>query len=205
MARVNDTAPGLPKLTRPATLDHLRKKPRAERVVLICMEPELARAREEADRKLQTADFSLSRNGKTTHEERERVMEPLRAALKEAEAAAEEASVEVLVRSIGRVAFERLTQEHPPTEEDHAELKKVLGESAQAGFNFETFAPVLIAASTVVPEITAEEVAEITGDWTKAEFDRWWQAALEVNQNASTVSLGKSRTASNGTGGSKKN
>lgn len=195
----NQTAQLPVKLKRPATLDHLRKKPKPWRIVNVCMDPDKARSLEEAEQALATTEASLTSDAAG----RDKVLAPLREVVETAKAAVEDASEQVLVQSIGRVAYDALVDEHPPTDEDHAQLRQVFGENAKAGFHHKTFSVALIAASTLVPRITEEEVTEITADWTASEFQKWADAAAEVNR-ASTVSLGKFSTVSNGTNGSTK-
>lgn len=107
-------------------------------------------------------------------------------AVREAEQACRDSSVDVHFRSIGRLAYSELEREHPPTEEDHAKVP----EGSKAPWHFDTWAPALVAASS---ELTEAEVAQIWDAWNQQEIDELFAAALQVNNARRVAELGKAR------------
>ncbi|MFE3381649.1 hypothetical protein [Streptomyces anulatus] len=92
----------------------------------------------------------------------------------------DQASVELRFQALPRSAFRELLDAHPPTEE-------------QADKNYDhnpdTMAPVLIAAASLDP-LTEEDAAQFLADWSPAEGERLYAAALRVQQ-ADRMDLGK--------------
>lgn len=179
-------------LGQPATLDHLRKKKPMERLVPIYLDDEpvnhyndvaqrceRARMRHDASRKKDGDDGSAAEYKR------------LQAELEDARAALEEVTVHVRFRSIGREAYEKLVRDHPATEQQEKEAQEQFGQSAP--FNHETFAPALIAASAVEPQITVDEAAGYFQEWNDAEFAELYQGALDVNTRRRVADLGKGR------------
>jgi hypothetical protein len=85
------------------------------------------------------------------------------------------ASVDFVFAGIGRGAWTRLLDEHPPTAEQRAD-------SPRLDHNPDTFPYAAIAASLIAPEgVTAEKVAELEEHASVAVWNRLWGAALLVN------------------------
>ncbi len=105
-------------------------------------------------------------------------------------------------RSIGRKAYERLIEEHPPTEAQQKDAREeglAAGLSAQLSrlsWNADTFPPALIAAASVAPKISNEEAWELyndSDDWNSAELTALFLAARDAQQARAVADLGKSR------------
>ena len=111
---------------------------------------------------------------------------PTALAVRDAEDAVRDSSVDIHFRSLGRQAFAELEREHPPTPEDDALLPE--GQSAQ--YHAETWAPALIEASS---ELTAHEVAQIFRDFNQPEINELYIAAIWVNNTRRVAELGKAR------------
>ncbi|MGO1025562.1 hypothetical protein ACTOXX_33865 [Streptomyces rubiginosohelvolus] len=100
--------------------------------------------------------------------------------LASAQAALDEASVELRFQALPRSDFRELLAAHPPTEEQ-----------ADKGYdhNPDTMAPVLIATASLDP-LTEEDAAQFLADWSQAEGERLYSAALRVQQT-DRMDLGK--------------
>ncbi|MFJ9988565.1 hypothetical protein ACIQUD_31910 [Streptomyces globisporus] len=100
--------------------------------------------------------------------------------LASAQAALDEASVELRFQALPRNDFRELLAAHPPTEEQ-----------ADKGYdhNPDTMAPVLIAAASLDP-LTEEDATDFLADWSQAEGERLYAAALRVQQT-DRMDLGK--------------
>lgn len=126
------------------------------------------------------------------------------AELDAARAEVEKSTVVYRFQAIGQPAYEQLVADHPPTDEQMAKYRadvevqaaKPIGERepVEAPFaNVETFAPALIAASLIDPEMTLEQVTtEFAGEsWNIAEVQSLYNEALLVNTTMRRVSAGK--------------
>lgn len=162
--------------------DLLAKKPRTE-VVTVVLDDDVALAYEQAAEHLKAA----RKNGHTPEQ-----VAALEKELGTLKAAVDEATVRLVFRSIGAKAYDALVDAHPATDEDHDEIRAILGSTARAPYSGETFPPALIAASLAEPELPPEEVAAIWDTWNKEERTLLFNAALSVNSRARKVSdLGK--------------
>lgn len=108
-------------------------------------------------------------------------------------------------RSIGRKAYDRLIEEHPPTEEQQKNAREeglAAGLSPQLSrlsWNADTFPPALIAAASVDPKITHEEAYElfhVSEDWNQAELTALFVTARDAQQVRDQADLGKFRSGS---------
>jgi hypothetical protein len=83
-------------------------------------------------------------------------------------------------QAIGMRAYDALVGKHPPKPEQRAE-----GNS----FNIDTFAPALIAACAVEPEITPAEAKEIwdSDDWSRGDVMVLFRNAVELNNRGLDV------------------
>jgi hypothetical protein len=173
-------------LQKPPTFDRLKKKAPLEQKVTVVVDAELFESYEQATSALERAKLL---NEPT---------EELEAAATAAEEALRQDGVETLVfRSIGRKAYDALVEEYPPTEEQITEYRADNPQrdgspgKGKPAYNIETFAPALIAASCVEPEMTVEQVTELFDGWTSVEIQELWVAALAVNTQRRVVKLGK--------------
>ena len=98
------------------------------------------------------------------------------------------ATFDIVLQSIGRKRYEALMQEHKPTRQQNAEAQKETGEDAP--YNVDTFPIALIAACSVEPVMTDEQVQQIWDEWNSAEVMDLFFAALEVT-TARRQGLGK--------------
>lgn len=185
--------------TRPVpTFDHLRAKQPVRVPYWVAMDDGTAsQLLSEAKRQLGRA---LIRNDETE-------VEKARQAVADAEENMRNSSVRILFQGLGRYQFEKLMAEHPPTEEQKAELSKV---GREAEYNWETFAAPLVAACAIEPKMTVEQVEElqhgVTTDedgneldiederyvapWNQAEFSAMFQAALQSCTTRRDADLG---------------
>jgi hypothetical protein len=83
-------------------------------------------------------------------------------------------------QAIGMMAYDKLVSKHPPKPEDRAE---------GSSFNMDTFAPALIAACAVEPEISPEEAKEIwnSEDWSRGDVMVLFRNAVELNNRGLDV------------------
>lgn len=185
---------------KPVTFDHLRGKKPIERKVYVHLDPALSEAFDDVDGRLD----ELRRD----HRERrlraantaagltdvfERMLEDEIGVVErewaEADAALQDSTVVVLMRSPGRKRYEALVNEHPPTEEQNAESQRE--HKQDAPYNAETFGPALVAACAVEPELTEEQAQSLIDDWNLNEAMLLVIGALEVCQATQVSHLGK--------------
>ncbi len=88
-------------------------------------------------------------------------------------------------KSIGRLNYDELVSQHPPTKD---------AKKDGADFNAETFPPALLAAACSNPEISIEEAVEMFDDpdWNNAELRALFFGALEVNTETGEIPLSRS-------------
>lgn len=169
--------PDTEKQNRPATFDHLRKKAPVRKTLWIPIDSEAVEALNEAIEAREVAEGAG---------------EPLEA-FQTAEEAAREAvaasSVRMVFQSIGRKRYDALLHEYPPTDKQNEEHLAQHG--VKAPYDIDKFAPALIAASCIEPEMTPEQVEELFDEWNQAEIFDLYTAALEVNTTRRVVDLGK--------------
>jgi hypothetical protein len=77
-------------------------------------------------------------------------------------------------QAIGMRAYDRLVAKHPPKPEQRAE---------GSSFDIDSFAPALIAACSVEPELTAAEAKSIweSEDWSRGDVMVLFRNAVELN------------------------
>lgn len=82
--------------------------------------------------------------------------------------------LEMKFQSIGAQAYDKLVAKNPPTN-----AQRVDG----ASFNMDTFAPALIAACALEPEISNDEAKAIweSEDWSRGELMVLFRNAVEIN------------------------
>lgn len=110
--------------------------------------------------------------------------------LDEARAEVREAGVEVVMRSIGRDAWEKLKRAHPPTDAQREEYT-ARGGRGKLDYNWDTFPPVAIAAAAAQPEMTVEQAQQLwdSPDWNEAECARLFEMAMEANETRQVGNL----------------
>lgn len=174
------------------TFDHLRKKAPMERTVPIVLNDEVATAHHEATEALSEAEAALAtverqareRNGSGGPETEAAVAaaraerDEATAALVKAERALKAETVQMRFRAIGRKRYDGLVREHPPKDAGGENGKPV---KSTEPYDYETFAPALVAASCIEPVMTPEEVEVLFEEWNTAEVMQLWVAALAVN------------------------
>lgn len=204
MAEETKTAkkePYAPRLKKPATFDHLRKKEPMERTVDIVLNDRVTKEVEEAQQALSSARFELASLPTVSDEmldtERKRVesdrakaeakVTECEEALEAAREALAEDTVELRFRAIGRRAYDALLNEHPPTPAQEEEAKEAGNEII---YNEDTFPQALIAASCIEPQMTEEEVNVLWDEWNSTELGALFLAAMTVNTSRRVADLG---------------
>ncbi len=88
-------------------------------------------------------------------------------------------------QSIGAVAYDKLVSKHPPKAEQRME---------GASFNMETFAPALISACSVEPDISPEDALEIwqSDDWSRGDLMVLFSNAVELNNRGIDIPFNES-------------
>lgn len=171
-------------LRRAATFDHLKKKKPITKQIAVVLEdvtePQFPRPSEKPP-------------GGPTAAWEAQVM-----AWEEYDKQKAKVTVWMTFRSIGRRAYDELVDEHPPSKKQIEEAKEQNQE--KPAFNIETFAPALIAASCIEPQMSEDEARELFDEWGAAEIAEPWLAALEVNTSRRTVNLGEGFGPMNGSG-----
>lgn len=179
-----------PKADRPPTFDHLPAK-QARRVrVPICFSEDAAEVLDGAER-----DFVLASDDSRAASQ---------AALDQARADVEAATVVFVFEAIGPPAYRALVAAHPPSAEQLADYEAKLKEQAEKDlgerefvdppiFNLETFGPALIAASCISPRLTVEQLqVELESDrWNIAEVQALFDGAMAANTTRRAASAGK--------------
>jgi len=88
-------------------------------------------------------------------------------------------------QAIGMREYDRLVAKHPPKADQRAE---------GASFDIDTFAPALIAACSVEPEITVTQAKEIwdSPDWSRGDVMVLFRNAVELNNRGLDVPFNES-------------
>ncbi len=189
---VAKTEPYAPKLHKPATLDHLRKREPLERTVQIVMSDAPVEAVQKAKDRVSKIEMTLSgldsARDKTAFGAAQREANEAREALKLALEDQDEEVFEVRFRGIGRKRYSDLMDAHKPTEEQKKKAEENGGLVWQ--YNPETFPVALVAACCVEPVMTLEETREIYDEWNYTEWSPLFNAAIEVNNGRRAVEEG---------------
>ncbi len=178
----------------PPTFDRLKKKKPLEATVPVCLDSAL----------LTTANRAAVDFEKAVLEGRPKEqLEALEAAMVAAQEAANEETIVMKFKSPGRVKYEELLMEHPPTEEQLAEYSAAYGADAKAPYNGDTFGPALIALCCVEPKMTEAEAwilfegeqddegNYIVEPWNLNELQTLFTTALAVCNSSRIGELGK--------------
>lgn len=117
----------------------------------------------------------------------------LQAELEEAERTADESAVTFVFQALPRRRIADLVTACPPSETQLARWKESVRAAPLVArpvpeFDWDRFAPRLIAACMTSPSTTEGEVLEMweDGDWSDAVWEQLWKAAWSVNQEVST-------------------
>ena len=88
-------------------------------------------------------------------------------------------------RAIGMMAYDKLVSKHPPKADERAE---------GASFHMDTFAPALISACAVEPEISPAEAKSIwdSDDWSRGDVMVLFRNAVELNNRGLDVPFNES-------------
>ena len=86
----------------------------------------------------------------------------------------EKVEVTLKYQAIGAVEYDKMVAKHPPKSEQRLD---------GASFNIDTFAPALIARSSVDPEMTEKDAQEIwnSPDWSRGDLMVLFRHAVELN------------------------
>lgn len=86
----------------------------------------------------------------------------------------EQSEVTMKFQSIGMREYDKLVSKHPPKPEQRVD---------GASFDIDTFAPSLISACSVEPEITAADAKEIwdSPDWSRGDLMVLFRNAVDLN------------------------
>jgi hypothetical protein len=156
-----------------------RKKPVTKRVTIQLDADIPHRVQALQDAITEAQRYDRSHNATDTAPALEKQMDELLAEAKGTEA-------EFIFASIGREAYDRIVEAHPPKPDQKKEGNQ---------FDPETFPPALIAASCIQPTITPEQAYEIfneASNWNGAELLRLFYAALEANTETNDIPLSRS-------------
>jgi hypothetical protein len=82
--------------------------------------------------------------------------------------------VTITYQAIGMIAYDKLVSKHPPKPEQRVD---------GASFNIDTFAPALISACSVDPQISNEDAKEIwnSDEWSRGDLMVLFRNAVELN------------------------
>lgn len=88
-------------------------------------------------------------------------------------------------QAIGAQAYDKLVAKHPPKPEQRAE---------GASFNMDTFAPALIAACCLEPEMSGEDAKAIwtSDDWSRGDLMVLFRNAVELNNRGIDIPFSES-------------
>lgn len=177
-------------MAQKATKDNLKKKKAPTRSVTLVLDPDVAEAWAEAESKLDAARSDLEQGFSA---ERQNAVDRAEEELEALRPEYDEAAVELVVKGIGRPAWNALADEYSPTDKQRREARKLYGPMADQRYNPDTFPLALLAASLVEPEMTVEELNELfdSDGYNDAERNMLIAAAMEVNQTSRVMSLGK--------------
>lgn len=177
---------------RPVTFDHLKSMKKAiHKNVWICMDSEVAERHALSEEELRRVERRAN-----TRPEDAAAQDELAEAKKAHDKITEELrdqSVQFKFKSLGRKKYEQLLMDHPISDEDIKRAERAGQDPSSLSWG-QSFAPALVAACLVEPELTFEQVNEIFEDsdeWNGAETLLLFSTALEVNQTRAVPNLGK--------------
>jgi hypothetical protein len=93
--------------------------------------------------------------------------------------------VTVKIHAMPPLAYAALKALHPPTEDDHAQVRKDLADDkAKAAWNQTDFAPRLLAHCVVDPDITEDDARGFFEAWTRPEWNMLVNACMNLHERA---------------------
>lgn len=162
-------------------LDNVKKP---VRTFALCEDPDVRERYLKAKRAADLAGDSLANLPKTADKDARALIQKQAteadAELDQAKRAYDAVTVVLRFTGLERAALEDLQKKHPATEEDEAN---------NWDFNFDTFAPELIAAASL-DGMPAEDARHFLDTWTPADAQDLWNAAWSAQQTRRT-DLGK--------------
>lgn len=176
--------PAKKKATEPTTDDIMNRKKGHRRFVDIQTDGSIALEIEEASAELIRARARDRQEGKSAgmNQPADKHEKIASAALEKLTKKSQRSIVRFWFKGMGRVAYDKLAMEHPPTDEQRKQ-----------GFdtNLETFAPALVAASSDQPKISPEQAQEMwdSPDWSPAETEKLYRAARSANLETPDIPL----------------
>ena len=175
---------------RPPVKDRLRKKEATTNKIRITMTAEVANDLAEAEQDLALAQMQAQSDPE--NEVLKQKAEMAKDAYEMAKAAAFEDSIEFVFRNIGRKAFDKLIDDHPPTDAEKKELEKSGGNPDQLQWSPNSFPQALVTASIVHPKLDREEVEELWDDdnWGGDELTQLFYTALGAQQKSRILRMG---------------
>ena len=167
------------------------KKPR-EGTHTVVLDHEAVEAYAVARQRLNVAQDALRRARRLS--EPQVTLDELQAAVDEAQAevdaalpAADEGVgvVTVKIRAMAPLAYAALKAEFPPTDDDHAQVRKELSDDkAKAAWNQSEFAPRLVATCLVDPAVDVDEARGFFEAWTRPEWNMLVNACIGLHERA---------------------
>ena len=167
------------------------KKPR-EGTHAVVLDHEAVEAYAVARRRLEAMQTELRLARRLN--EPDATMNELQAAVDEAQAEADELEqaagegvgvVTVRLRAMAPLAYAALKAEFPPTDDDHAFVRRESGDDkAKAAHNQAEFAPRLVAHCLVDPETTLDDARGYFEAWTRPEWNMLVHACKRLHEQA---------------------
>lgn len=178
-------------MPKPQTWDHIRSQKKPNRDTRwVCLDPEAADAYDVAARELDRAKiFASGRQGEETAAALVASQEKYDAA----KAELRKKSVRFVAQALGRKKYNKLKEQHPPTDEQQEQVMEESKGAMRLTYNSDTFVPELISRTLVEPEMTAQDVRDWFDDdnWNDAEIATVVKMCFDVNSENRIVPLGK--------------
>lgn len=161
-----------------ATRDKLRNRQRPTASLIICDDPDLKKALDEA--KWTVRRITTSLDAEPQDADLKADLTTAQKSLEKAQAAFDQVAIVLRFQALRRPDWEDLKREHPPTEEQ-AEDNLVV--------NIDTLGPHLIAASSL-DGVTVEDAQYYLDEWSEGEAAALFQTAWNI-QSGARMDVGK--------------
>lgn len=111
--------------------------------------------------------------------------------LVDAEKARDDATETFRFRALPMAEYRALIEEHPPSDDALAEAERT--KTAPPDFDLSTFAPALVAASMIEPDLTGDEITEMwaSPEWAYGDLMVLFATANALCGSSNVVALGK--------------
>ncbi|WP_330328175.1 hypothetical protein [Streptomyces pseudovenezuelae] len=162
-----------------ATRDRLRNRQRPTASLVICDDPDLKKAVEEA--KWTVRRITTALEAEPDDADLQRDLTTAQKALETVQADFDQVAIVLRFQALRRPDWEDLKKNHPPTEEQ-AEDNFVV--------NVETLGPHLIAASSL-DGVTAEDAQYYLDEWSEGEASALFQTAWNIQSGTTRMDVGK--------------